>query len=99
MTFNEREAIKLEIFNQVLVKASFLDSKFTQVAGNAPPCKRRYTINATYAAVPMKTIKPNNSPLTSEMKKSSNTYPLISINDAARDHASLCDIKTKSLRI
>lgn len=40
--------------------------------------KAKYANNA-----PRQTVRPNNSPLTSDVKKSSNTYPLITITRAA----------------
>lgn len=88
--------MKYFLIIQFLMKASLLDSKLTQSEESALQCEIRYIINATYAVVTMQTTKPNSSPLTSEMKKSSNRYPFISITNAATNHANLCSMKTKS---
>lgn len=77
---------------QLLMFAILLDSKLIQLEGRAPLCETRYIINATYAAVQVKTESPKISPSTSEMMKSSNRYPLITITSAATVHATLCNI-------
>lgn len=41
----------------------------------APLCLRRKAINEIHAAAPRNTKNPNNSPFTSERKKSNNIYP------------------------
>lgn len=68
-----------------------LESELHQVEGRRPQCEIRYMINATYAAVLKQTTKPNRIPLTSEMKKSSKRYPLMTITSAATVHATLCN--------
>lgn len=52
-------------------------------------CEMRYTTNPAYAAVAVETSNPINTPLTSERKKWSKRYPLITITSPATVHAAL----------
>lgn len=89
----------IDLLIQFLMNANLLDSKLNQSEGRAPQCLRRYIRNATYAVVLALTRKPNKSPLTSEMTKSSNRYPLINITSAATVHAALCNINKKEQKV
>ena len=64
-------------------------TKLNQIEERAPPCDTRYKIKATYRVVPTQIRKPNSTPSTLAMKKSSRRYPLITITRAATVHTTL----------
>ena len=69
-------------------------SRLSQLDSSQSLCEMRYTTKATYAAVPAEMRKPINRPLTSDRKKWSKRYPLITITSTATVHAALYSATT-----
>lgn len=64
-------------------------NRLSQLDSSQSLREMRYTTKAMYAAVPVETRDPINKPLTSERKKWSKRYPLITITSPATVHAAL----------